>query len=219
MALKAGRRRSVCGRSFLGIVVLALVHAGEAFAGEPASVPTFFARTPYAPDLQGGRAATPLSTPLLIPDTFALPSVAEPNSFSEKDFRPRGRSILDSDFRLNVADDALIANTTVWQRLSRFRGVRDRVQVLTLWRSGVGTLALQAGKRGDPTLQWTSSLLNRGRSAQGLLDELFPVTALSESPATHTISLHPAAASSTSPSAPKGVSSISGWRLGTSAAP
>ena len=88
--------------------------------------------------------------------------------------------MLDRDFQVNVADGALIDDTTVWQRLAEYR-TRDRVRVLTLWESGASTVSLQAGKRGDPSLQWTSRLMNRGGATRGLLDHFFPVIAAHES--------------------------------------
>jgi hypothetical protein len=62
--------------------------------------------------------------------------------------------------------------TTVWQRLAEYRSL-NRVQVVTLWETGGSSLSLQAGRKGDPTLQWTSRLMNRGRAPRGVLDKLF----------------------------------------------
>jgi hypothetical protein len=45
--------------------------------------------------------------------------------------------------------------------------------VVTLWETGGNSLSLQAGRKGDPTLQWTSRLTNRGSATRGLLDDLF----------------------------------------------
>ena len=124
----------------------------------------------------------PFSAPL----SYPLPLVADPKSLSGKDFRPRGRSILDTDFQVNVADGALIDDTTVWQRLAEYR-THDRVRVLTLWESGASTVSLQAGKKGDPSLQWTSRLMNHGGATRGLLDRLFPVIGTHESGGGHGI--------------------------------
>jgi hypothetical protein len=52
----------------------------------------------------------------------------------------------------------------------------DRVRLLTLWETSGGTVSVQAGKRGDPSLQWTSRAMNRGGATRGLLDRLFSVS-------------------------------------------
>jgi hypothetical protein len=66
----------------------------------------------------------------------------------------------------------MLRGTTVWQRLSDYRS-RDRVRVVTLWETGGSSVSLQAGKKGDPSLQWTSRLMNRGGATRGLLDQVF----------------------------------------------
>jgi len=71
-------------------------------------------------------------------------------------------------------DAPMLRGTTVWQRLSEYRA-HDRVRVLTLWESGGSTVSLQAGKRGSPSLQWTSGAMIHGAGTRGLLDRLFAV--------------------------------------------
>jgi hypothetical protein len=53
---------------------------------------------------------------------------------------------------------------------------RNRVRLLTLWESTGGSVSLQAGTHGDPSLQWTSHWMNRGGSTRGVLDHLFSVS-------------------------------------------
>jgi len=172
----AERSSGICDRFLVGLVVLALVRAGEALAGDLAS-PAAAAGKPEQSALRQPASFT--SSLFATPGTYALPSLPESKSFSAKDFRPRGPSIAVSDPRLNVAEDALIDDTTVWQRLAEYR-TRDRVRLLTLWQSGASSVSLQAGRRGDPSLQWTSRLTNRGGAMRSLLDRLFPVTAFGE---------------------------------------
>src|ERR1700683_4226565 len=172
--LSAANRRGTFDRFLLGMVVLlTLARASDALAGNQA--PAAGAAKLDAGDWHPSTTFSAFAPP----DTYQLPSLVEIQSFSAKDFRPRGRSIFDADSRLNVADDALIPNTTVWQRLSEFR-THDRVQLLTLWESRASTISLQTGKRGDPSLQWTSRLMNRGGATRGLLDRLFPVSVTNE---------------------------------------
>ena len=40
----------------------------------------------------------------------------------------------------------------------------------------MATVSLQAGRHGDPSLQWTSRLMNRGGATLGLLDRVFSVS-------------------------------------------
>jgi len=137
------------------------------------------------PEPTGPHQHAPLSGPLFVaPDSFSLADVPEAKTFSTKDFRPRGHSILDSDPRLNLEDDALVHDTSVGQQLAEYR-VRDRIRVLTLFQSHASELSLQAGKRGSPSLQWTSRLSNWRHGSRGLLDRLFPVTVNSEGNGVH----------------------------------
>jgi hypothetical protein len=177
-------RCGICGRALL--VAALLVGGGAAVAADQAppiaagSLAARGAPVESAP-FSGLFSASLFSAPRFsAPLSYPLPLVSDPKSLSGKDFRPRGRSILDTDFQVNVADGALIDDTTVWQRLAEYRN-RDRVRVLTLWESGASTVSLQAGKKGDPSLQWTSRLMNRGGATRGLLDHLFPVIGTHES--------------------------------------
>jgi hypothetical protein len=170
-------RRRICERFLLALALLVLVRAGGALAGDQAPT-TAGAGSPA--ERNASRASAPFTASLFsAPSIYTLPSMSDANSFSAKDFRPRGHSILDTDLHFNVADDRLINDTTVWQRLAEYR-THDRVRVLTLWESGASTVSLQAGKRGDPSLQWTSRLMNRGGATRGLLDRLFPVSSIGE---------------------------------------
>ncbi len=60
-----------------------------------------------------------------------------------------------------------------WQRLADYRS-QSRVQLLTLWASPRNMVSLQAGKRGGPSLQWSSRVMNRGGATRGLLDRFVP---------------------------------------------
>lgn len=176
-------RCGICGRVLL--VAAFLAPGGAAVAADQAPVAAENLAVRNAPVVLApfsGLFSAPLfSAPLLsAPLSYPLPLVSDPKSTSGKDFRPRGRSLLDTDFQVNVAGGALIDDTTVWQRLAEYRN-RDRVRVLTLWESGASTVSLQAGKKGDPSLQWTSRLMNRGGATRGLLDHLFPVIGTHES--------------------------------------
>jgi hypothetical protein len=165
------RCNSLRDRVLVGLVLLTLVRASEALAGDQASLlnATVDNRTnnvrqavPRAPDLTASL------------QSFGVPTIADQPAFSATDFRPRKpTTVFDRDpASSSFGETSMLRNTTVWQRLSEYRS-HDRVQVLTLWESRGSTISLQAGRRGDPSLQWTSRLMNRGGATQGLLDRLF----------------------------------------------
>jgi hypothetical protein len=159
------RYHSVCDKPLAGLMLLTLVRTTEVLAGEQAPLASDAAK----PDFYGSRQYTPLSAsmlPILEPyGTVALPEI---KTFSTQEFRPRGRSILEKD----AVDGApMLRGTTVWQRLSEYRS-HDRVRLVTLWETGGGSVSLQAGRKGDPSLQWTSRFMNRGGATRGVFDQL-----------------------------------------------
>jgi hypothetical protein len=189
---KAGAavRNGICDRFLFGLALLTLVRAGEAAASEQAAGATaarpetqvrtevpaaasgftgpLFMKQPYTPHL--------LSDPLLTaPGAYRLGNVPDARAFSEKDFRPRGRSMFDPDPRADGPEQGFAFNKNTWQRLNEYR-THDRVRVLTLWESGASAVSLQTDHKGDPSLQWTSRLMNRGGASHGLLDQLFPTS-------------------------------------------
>jgi hypothetical protein len=165
----------------LGLAVLALMRTGTACAEDPA----FHAQLERdaAPRTSFKAATLPefskhytLSDPLLsAPSEYALSQIPETKSYSATEFRPRGHSIFDADPRLSPPGGTLAVDKNFLQRLNEYRS-RDRVRVLTLWDTGASAISIQTNHRGDPSLQWTSHLFNRGGATQGLLDQLFPVS-------------------------------------------
>ena len=172
----AGRGISIRDSVLVGLVLLTLSAAGEALAGDPAAIAG-------APDT-GANNLRQFSPPAIIAPTAEPASAGLFSSapgdfnpaFSSTDFRPRKHTVFDSDPAVNSFGDApMLRNTTIWQRMSEYKS-HDRVRLLTLWESSGSTVSLQAGKRGNPSLQWTSRVMNRGGSTHGLLDQLFSVS-------------------------------------------
>ena len=177
------RYLGVCDRMLVGLAILTIVRASEALAGEqiPPTVnsprPDFSAARAFAPT--PALSLPPTSSHQFAPSSYqSFPSnfravdLPEIKSFSAVEFRPRGHSLLEKDSPLGNTEDApMLRGTTVWQRLSDYRS-RDRVRVVTLWETGGGSVSLQAGKKGDPSLQWTSRSMNRGGATRGLLDQV-----------------------------------------------
>jgi hypothetical protein len=159
-------------RMLIGLMLFTLVRSSEALAADQASL------APAALDAGVGgirRSSQPIPTlTLTLPqDPFTLSAITEKPAFSATDFRPRRPTLFDKDpVASTFGETSLLRDTTVWQRLSEYRS-HDRVRVLTLWESKSSSVSLQAGRRGDPSLQWTSRLMNRGGSTQGVLDRWF----------------------------------------------
>lgn len=136
----------------VGVVLWTLVHTTEALAGD----------------------TVPLSASMLpIPESYRPAASMVTNPFSARDFRPRGPSLSNGIPSPVGGDDAHVMNgTPVWQRLADYRS-HNQVRLVTLFETGASSLTLQAGRRGDPSLQWTSRLMGRSGAPRGLLDELF----------------------------------------------
>ena len=174
-------RAAMGDRLLVGLAVIALARAGAACAEGPAaqapSEHEVASRTFLKP------AALPefakhytLTDPLLTaPSAYRLSQLDETKTYSATEFRPRGHSIFDADPRLSPPGGNLTADKNFLQRLNEYRS-HDRVRVLTLWDTGRSAVSIQTDHKGDPSLQWTSHLFNKGGATQGLLDQLFPVS-------------------------------------------
>jgi hypothetical protein len=169
----AARCHGVRDRILAGLVLYTLVRTSEALAGDQAAV----TRVPLDPELGDHRQSPPLTTPSIRPlEYLAAPIDAGNPVFSSTDFRPRKATLFDRDPSAAAFDDLpMLHGTTVWQRMADYKS-HDRVRLLTLWESRGSTISLQAGRKGDPSLQWTSRLMNRGGSTRGLLDRWFSVS-------------------------------------------
>ena len=161
-------------RLLLGMMLICLARAGAALAGEQAAAVDFKIDRAAPRNFGVFSPATPLVT--ASPGIFTMPTSGGVPVFSTTEFRPRKHTIFDHDPAVSAFSDApMLHYATVWQRLSEYKS-KDRVRLLTLWESSGSSVSLQAGKRGDPSLQWTSRLMNRGGSTRGLLDRFFSVS-------------------------------------------
>jgi hypothetical protein len=177
--------RAAIADRFLGAAVLTLMRAGAAWAGDPAVADVaqpqhdLAARETFSTTAlpEFTKHYTPSDPLLTAPSEYELPEIPEIKSYSTTDFRPRAHSIFDSDPRLNVPVDGLGSNKNkdLLQQLQQYRS-RDHIRVLTLWDNGASAVSIQTDHKGDPSLQWTSHLFNKGGATHGLLDRLFPVS-------------------------------------------
>src|SRR5277367_4174979 len=156
----------------VGLVLITLARTSEALAGEQTPVtlwpdPEVGTMRPWSPSSSAHGANS---------EFFKMPALSDIHVFSATDFRPRKHTVFDSDPLVNSFNDTpMLRGTTVWQRMSDYRS-HDGVRLLTLWHAQSSSVALQAGKHGDPSLQWTSHLTKRGEAAEGLFDHLFSVS-------------------------------------------
>jgi hypothetical protein len=177
-------RTALADRLLLSVAVLTLLRAGEA-CGDPAVAAAAPPEHGLAPRETFSRTALPeftkhytLTDPLLTaPSEYRLGELPDTKSYSTTDFRPRGRSIFEAEPRLGAPADAFGSNKNkdIMEQLRQYKS-RDHIRVLTLWDTGASAVSIQTDRKGDPSLQWTSHLFNKGGATHGLLDQLFPVS-------------------------------------------
>jgi hypothetical protein len=156
----AAARCSGAREALIVVVMLyALTQSAESLAGD--------ASASVVKDMQpivGGRPVSSAFVPQRSQNS-------EPQ-FSASEFRPLKPSMLDAPPSAETEPldhTEPLRSISVWQRLADYRS-QGRVQLLTLWESQHGSVSLQAGHHGGPSLQWTSRLMNRGGASRGLLD-------------------------------------------------
>jgi hypothetical protein len=166
---------SRCGSSrervLLTLVLYTLVRSGEALSGE-SSLMGDAASKPA-----GGAREAPASAAMHAPLVLSLAQRdSDVRTFSATEFRSRSYAQSDSGepAREGILGDNAAFEGTVWQRMAEYRS-QDRVRLLTLWQTRGSTLSLQAGKRGGPSLQWSSPWMMRDGATKGLFDRLLSV--------------------------------------------
>ena len=110
-----------------------------------------------------------------LPFALSAPSAERP-TYSPTEFRPRNPGLFEAGadrVEASVIDAPILRDTSIARELSEAK-TQDRVRLLTLWQSRVSSLSLQAGKRGAPSLQWSTPWMHRDASSRGLFDRLLP---------------------------------------------
>ena len=170
-AQRRSRSNGLCECQLLALVLYSLV-AGSAWAGDP----------PQSPDARRNAdtqktALAPIAAPSL-PAAFAFS--AQPNIpvFSPTEFRPRKHGLLEAAAAArsedSVIDAPMLQDASLARELSESK-TQDRVRLLTLWQSRASSLSLQAGKRGAPSLQWSTPWMHPNAASRGLFDRLLLV--------------------------------------------
>lgn len=165
------RSKGLC-ECMLLVLVLYSVVPGDASAADQPKYPA--ARG--VADAQKAALAKIAAPFFPAPFAFSAPR-AEMSAFSPTEFRPRRQGLLESaaaGSEASVIDAPLLRDTSIANELSEAK-TQDRLRLLTLWQSRASSLSLQAGKRGAPSLQWSTPWMHRGAASRGLFDRLLPV--------------------------------------------
>ena len=171
----AGVAKPRCNRiresMLLTWVLYGVVRATQALAGEQPSN-TDSALGAGAKNSRDPHAGASLFSPFVFP----LPR-ADAEAYSPTEFRPRRSGFGQPDPARTqgaIIDTPMLQSTSVWEQLAEYRS-QNRVRLLTLWQTKGSSLSLQAGKRGAPSLQWSTPWVHReGGSSRGLFDRLLP---------------------------------------------
>jgi hypothetical protein len=163
------RRLCVRKSMLMALAIYGIARGSDSFAADA------------APSLELHRAqfAAPLyAHPLLSPSFTTAPAQIQTETFSPNEFRPRKPGFLEAgggrgDTRMT--DMPQLQDTSVARQMLEFRS-QDRLRLLTLWQSHASSLSLQAGKRGAPSLQWSTPLMHRDGGSRGLFDHLLSVS-------------------------------------------
>jgi hypothetical protein len=119
------------------------------------------------------KTALPQLAAFPAPFAFSAPR-AEMQVFSPTEFRPRKQGPLEAaatSSEDSIIDAPMLRDTSIARELSEAK-TQDRVRLLTLWQSRASSLSLQAGKRGAPSLQWSTPWMHRDAASRGLFDRL-----------------------------------------------
>jgi hypothetical protein len=162
------RRNDGRGGWLLTLVLLGMC-ATQALAGDHASG-TDSALKDGAGKFRNSRGSA--ASIFVAPFVLSKP-LNEANAFSATDFRPRKRSldVGPSSGGRPVIDAPMLQSSSLSQQLGDFRSA-NRVRLLTLWQTRSSSLSLQAGKRGAPSLQWSTPWVYREGASRGLFDRL-----------------------------------------------
>jgi hypothetical protein len=112
------------------------------------------------------------------PAPFAFVAPPEARAFSATEFRARKPGLLEATAATDqafVMDAPILRDTSIARGLSEAK-TQDRVRLLTLWQTRASSLSLQAGKRGAPSLQWSTPWMHRDAASRGLFDRWLAVS-------------------------------------------
>jgi hypothetical protein len=138
--------------------------------------------SPQSPDGRRITVAQPVAHAQIVapsyPAPFAFVPPPEARTFSPTEFRARKPGLLGATVTADQAfamDAPMLRDTSIARGLSEAKS-QDRVRLLTLWQTRASSLSLQAGKRGAPSLQWSTPWMHRDAASRGLFDRWLAVS-------------------------------------------
>jgi hypothetical protein len=170
--LRRSSSNEVCKCALLALLLNSLF-PGHASAGDSPQSPA--ARRNADPQTV---ARAQIVAPLYPAPFSFVPPHAEARAFSPTEFRARKPGLLEA---AAATDQAFVMDAPMLRDTSIARGVseaktQDRVRLLTLWQTRASSLSLQAGKRGAPSLQWSTPWMHRDAASRGLFDRWLAVS-------------------------------------------
>lgn len=169
-AQRRSRRNGLC-ECLLAALALYGLAPGNACAGDQLQSPDAWRNANTQKTLRAQIAAPSIPAP------FAFSALPEVPVFSPTEFRPRKPVLLgarDAGSAASVIDAPMLGDASIARELSGAK-TQDRVRLLTLWQSRASSLSLQAGKRGAPSLQWSTPWMHRDTDVRGVFDRLLLV--------------------------------------------
>jgi hypothetical protein len=166
------RGNEVCEYALMALLLYSLV-PGEASASDSPQSPAA-RRTTDVQSLERAQIVAP-SYPARF--AFVAPH-AELQALAPTEFRARKPGLLEAAAAADQAfafDAPMLRDTSIARGLSEAK-TQDRVRLLTLWQTRASSLSLQTGKRGAPSLQWSTPWMHRDAASRGLFDRWLDVS-------------------------------------------
>lgn len=164
----------------LTLVLYSMVRGSQALAGDQLSLNDAATRLDVDhPQHRFDAAPRSFAAPLdFSAPRFSAKPLTNVEIFSETEFRPRRHQNLDAASSRNVAaiiDAPMTRDNSLWQQMGEFKS-QDRLRLLTLWQTRGSSLSLQAGRRGAPSLQWSTPWVRRESASRAMFDHLLVIS-------------------------------------------
>jgi hypothetical protein len=174
--VEQARRRAPTSKEMRGCALMALLLyclPADASAGDSPQSPEPRRNTQVPIPMRAQIAAPSYPAPF----AFVAPH-AEAQAFAPTEFRTRRPGLLEASAAADQAfafEAPILRDTSIARGLSEAK-TQDRVRLLTLWQNRASSLSLQAGKRGAPSLQWSTPWMHRDATSRGLFDRWLTVS-------------------------------------------
>jgi hypothetical protein len=203
-ARRRSRSNEVRECALLALLLYTLVPGDAAAVDSPQNAAERHLEMPTIARTQIGAPSYPA------PFAFVAPR-SEAQTFSATQFRARRPGLLEAGAAADrgfVMDAPMLRDTSLARGLSEAK-TQDRVRLLTLWQSRASSLSIQAGKRGSPSLQWSTPWMHRDAVSRGLFDRWLAVAPRSFGGASATSTPHQGGGTTPAKTLSSGTASIS----------